>query len=67
VRNKLLSAGDLKAADIVSIILKDEVGHVYIGNYWYNWLCEQRGLDPIKPLLHWLKSIKRRGCCLYSI
>lgn len=48
VRNKLVSAGDKKAADIVSIILNDEVGHVYIGNYWYNWLCEQRGLDPIQ-------------------
>jgi uncharacterized ferritin-like protein (DUF455 family) len=48
VRNKLVSAGDKKAADIVSIILNDEVGHVYIGNYWYNWLCAQRGLDPIK-------------------
>ena len=48
VRNKLLSAGDKRAADIVSIILNDEVGHVYIGNYWYNWLCAQRGLDPIQ-------------------
>lgn len=48
VRNKLVSAGDKKAADIVSIILNDEVGHVYIGNDWYNWLCEQRGLDPIQ-------------------
>jgi uncharacterized ferritin-like protein (DUF455 family) len=48
VRNKLVSAGDMKAADIVSIILNDEVGHVYIGNCWYNWLCTQRGLDPIQ-------------------
>jgi uncharacterized ferritin-like protein (DUF455 family) len=48
VRNKLVSAGDMKAADIVSIILNDEVGHVYIGNYWYNWLCTKRGLDPIQ-------------------
>ncbi len=48
VRNKLVSAGDMKAADIVSIILNDEVGHVYIGNHWYNWLCQQRGLDPIQ-------------------
>jgi uncharacterized ferritin-like protein (DUF455 family) len=48
VRNKLVSAGDMKAADIVSVILNDEVGHVYIGNYWYNWLCEQRRVDPIQ-------------------
>jgi uncharacterized ferritin-like protein (DUF455 family) len=58
VRNKLVSAGDMKAADIVSIILKDEVGHVYIGNYWYNWLCEQRGLDPIQTFAALAKEHK---------
>jgi uncharacterized ferritin-like protein (DUF455 family) len=47
VRNKLRSAGDKKGADIVSVILCDEVGHVAIGNNWYNWLCQQRGLEPI--------------------
>jgi uncharacterized ferritin-like protein (DUF455 family) len=47
VRNKLRSAGDKKGADIVTIILNDEIGHVAIGNVWYNWLCEQRGLEPI--------------------
>ena len=48
VRNKLVSAGDMKAAAIVSVILNDEVGHVFIGNHWYNWLCQQRGLDPLE-------------------
>jgi uncharacterized ferritin-like protein (DUF455 family) len=48
VRNKLQSSGDKKGADIVSIILRDEVGHVLIGNHWYNWLCQQRGLEPIR-------------------
>jgi uncharacterized ferritin-like protein (DUF455 family) len=31
---------------ILDIILRDEVGHVAIGNHWYRWLCAQRGLDP---------------------
>jgi uncharacterized ferritin-like protein (DUF455 family) len=47
VRNKLRSAGDKVGADIVSIILRDEIGHVAIGNTWYNWLCDQRCLEPI--------------------
>jgi len=53
VRAKLASAGDHAAAAIVDIILRDEVGHVAIGNHWYRWLCAQRGLDPIAtyPLL----------------
>lgn len=47
VRNKLAQAGDHAAADILDIILRDEIGHVAIGNHWFGWLCAQRGLDPI--------------------
>jgi len=47
VRNKLAQAGDHAAAAILDIIMRDEIGHVAIGNHWYGWLCEQRGLDPI--------------------
>jgi uncharacterized ferritin-like protein (DUF455 family) len=37
----------LKVVALLDIILRDEVGHVAIGNHWYRWLCEQRGLDPV--------------------
>ena len=37
----------MAAADILDIILRDEIGHVAIGNRWYGWLCVQRGLEPI--------------------
>ncbi|MGB9093485.1 MAG: ferritin-like domain-containing protein [Gallionella sp.] len=47
VRAKLAQAGDAAAAAILDIILNDEIGHVATGNRWYNWLCEQRGLEPI--------------------
>lgn len=47
VKKKLVGAGDLRAGQILDIILRDEIGHVYVGNYWYKYLCEQRGLDPI--------------------
>ncbi|WP_151638318.1 ferritin-like domain-containing protein [Noviherbaspirillum aerium] len=47
VRAKLAQAGDEAAASILDIILRDEIGHVAIGNSWYAWLCRQRGLDPI--------------------
>jgi uncharacterized ferritin-like protein (DUF455 family) len=45
MRSKLAQAGDQAAAEIVDIILRDEIGHVAIGNHWYRWLCEQRQLD----------------------
>jgi uncharacterized ferritin-like protein (DUF455 family) len=46
LRAKLAQAGDLAAAEILDIILRDEIGHVEIGNRWYGYLCQQRGLEP---------------------
>ena len=45
IQSKLRRAGDSRAVDILDIILRDEIGHVAIGNYWYRWLCERDGLD----------------------
>lgn len=47
LRAKLAQAGDAGAAAILDIILRDEIGHVAIGNRWYRWLCQQRGLEPM--------------------
>jgi len=47
VRAKLAQAGDRAAAEILDIILRDEIGHVAIGNRWYGWLCRQRDLEPV--------------------
>jgi len=46
LRAKIAHAGDVAAAEILDIILADEIGHVLIGNRWFNWVCEQRGLEP---------------------
>ena len=27
--------------------MREEVGHVAIGNHWYRWLCEKDGRDPV--------------------
>ncbi len=37
----------LRAVDILDIILRDEIGHVAIGNRWYRHLCAQSALDPL--------------------
>lgn len=47
LKAKLAQAGDLAAAEILDITLRDEVGHVSIGNSWFNWLCKQRALEPM--------------------
>ena len=38
----------LDAVEILNVILRDEIGHVAIGNFWYRYLCAQRGLEPVK-------------------
>jgi uncharacterized ferritin-like protein (DUF455 family) len=47
MREKLARAGDAGAAAILDVILRDEIGHVAIGNHWYGWLCQRQGLDPV--------------------
>ena len=47
LRAKLAQAGDDAAARILDVLLRDEVGHVEIGNGWYFHLCAQRGLEPV--------------------
>ncbi len=43
--DRFMSVGDKKAAEILEIILQDEIGHVEIGTRWFAYLCQQRGLD----------------------
>ena len=47
VKDKLVGAGDRAAGRILDIILRDEIGHVAIGNRWYRFVCAERGLDPL--------------------
>ncbi len=44
---KLAKAGDARAVAILDIILRDEIGHVAVGNRWYRWLCARDGLDAM--------------------
>lgn len=48
MQEKFAQIGDHKAVEILSIILRDEIGHVEIGNRWYNYLCQQHQLDPVQ-------------------
>jgi uncharacterized ferritin-like protein (DUF455 family) len=50
IQQKLRQVGTpaaLRAVEILEVILRDEVGHVAIGNHWYRVLCEREGLDPV--------------------
>lgn len=47
LKAKLAQAGDAAIGPIMDVILRDEIGHVAIGNRWFNWLCERRGLEQV--------------------
>jgi uncharacterized ferritin-like protein (DUF455 family) len=44
---KVGSDDAMKVVAIMDTILRDEIGHVAIGNHWYHWLCQRDGLEPV--------------------
>ena len=46
IRQKLAEAGDQASARLLDIILRDEIGHVGLGDAWYRRLCAERGVEP---------------------
>ncbi len=61
IQRKLRATGApdaLAACGILDIILRDEIGHVAIGNHWYRWLCEREGLEPVA---HYAVLARRYG------
>ncbi|HSX63723.1 MAG TPA: ferritin-like domain-containing protein [Pseudoxanthomonas sp.] len=43
---KLRALGDDATADILEIILREEVAHVAAGSRWFRWYCEHAGIEP---------------------
>lgn len=46
IQAKLTHHGERRAVEILDVILRDEIGHVAIGNHWYAWACARHNLDP---------------------
>jgi uncharacterized ferritin-like protein (DUF455 family) len=64
LRAKLAQAGDMDAAAILDVILRDEIGHVGIGNTWFAYLCAERQREPIATfaeLAEQFRAPKMRG------
>lgn len=43
---KLRALGDDATADILEVILREEVAHVAAGSRWYRWHCGRAGIAP---------------------
>jgi len=58
IRDRFKQIKDHQVVEILEIILRDEVGHVLIGNQWFNFLCAKESLSPIKTY----KELARAYC-----
>jgi uncharacterized ferritin-like protein (DUF455 family) len=47
IRDRFKQIKETRAVEILEIILNDEIGHVLIGNCWFNFLCAKENLSPI--------------------
>lgn len=43
--DKLRALRDDATADILDVILREEIGHVAAGSRWFRWYCEREGVD----------------------
>lgn len=43
---KLRQLRDDATADILDVILREEIGHVAAGSRWFRWCCERAGVEP---------------------
>ena len=46
IQARLRAAGDVPSAELLQVILDEEVRHVRIGDHWFRWLCERQGVEP---------------------
>jgi uncharacterized ferritin-like protein (DUF455 family) len=58
IQAKLAACGDLESAAVLDVILRDEIGHVGLGDTWFRYLCAQRQVEPEATYRHLLALYK---------
>jgi len=61
IQKKLAQVGDHNAVSLLDIILRDEIGHVEIGNRWFRFCCKQRGLKAESTFAELLEAYYPKG------
>ena len=54
--DKLTAAGEWPFVEILKIIHEEEIGHVLSGTRWFNYECQNRGLDPRETFINLLNQ-----------
>ncbi|EGP01746.1 hypothetical protein GEW_03492 [Pasteurella multocida subsp. gallicida str. Anand1_poultry] len=58
LQDKIRQRKDFAAVEILDVILRDEIGHVGIGNHWYHALSEKRELDAMQSFAELLRKYR---------
>jgi len=56
---KLRSLGDDASADILEVILREEIRHVAIGSRWFTWCCQRDGREPQATFIELIRDIAK--------
>ena len=54
--SRLQSIGDCETVSCLQVIYQEELGHVEIGTHWFNYVCDQRGMDAQQTYINIIKS-----------
>lgn len=67
IMRKFRQIDDQQTVEILEIILRDEIGHVQAGSRWFNYVCQQRGVEPESTFLQLLTDYTggRMNCPLH--
>lgn len=56
---RLRRVGDSGSAEVLEVILHEEIAHVAVGSRWFHWCCAQEGLDPEDTFVELVRSHAR--------
>jgi len=59
--DRFTAAGERAVVDVLSLILREEIGHVAIGSRWFRHICGERGLEPEQTYFDLLDSFVKGG------
>ena len=58
IQRRLEQVGDEASARVLDIILRDEIGHVGLGDQWFRRLCAERGCEPESTYRDLIRRLK---------
>ncbi len=56
---RLRGLGDQASADVLELILSEEIRHVAIGSHWFAWCCEREGREPESTFIELIRDLAK--------